>query len=167
MQDHLDLWTMMARGDTKNHNLWAMSGTLRANPDEPVQRSQLVRAEHAEFRRQEREHHDFLVKLWTDTPKAYDEPNWTGRLSPTVTYYTQSQFTAPEVTDNKRKKARAKKDGENRESDSKANDTTVSDTSESGTLGRETPEEDTDEEDADEEKSQLLLQQIPRSFLNK
>ncbi|OBS21714.1 hypothetical protein FPOA_08050 [Fusarium poae] len=80
---------MLARARTGCHRLWAVSGTLRGCSDETF-KGVLVRARVAELWERERDHHCFLNGLWTKFPKKYADPDWSGRLSPTVTYYTEA-----------------------------------------------------------------------------
>jgi len=87
MQDHLDLWTTQVRAELGNPNLWAVCGRflLRANPDEDVDESQLVRARGQALRIRETEHHRFFHDLWGSPP--FDS-EWQGQLSLIVTYYS-------------------------------------------------------------------------------
>ncbi|KAG8669491.1 hypothetical protein FPOAC1_008886 [Fusarium poae] len=75
--------------DFNYEGLWAVSGTLRGCSDETF-KGVLVRARVAELWERERDHHCFLNGLWTKFPKKYADPDWSGRLSPTVTYYTEA-----------------------------------------------------------------------------
>ncbi|KAJ4136387.1 hypothetical protein NW768_004000 [Fusarium equiseti] len=78
---------MQARAELENPNLWAACGTLllRANPDEDVDESQLVRARDRALRIRETQHYHFLHDLWRSPP--FDS-GWQGQLSLIVTYYT-------------------------------------------------------------------------------
>jgi hypothetical protein len=101
MQDQLNLFTMTVRAMTGCHQLWALSGTLRGNSDEPVNWSQLVRAQLPELQRAERAHLKYFNDIWTKKPKKYRDPNWSGRLSPTVTYYTLPNSMAAKTEDDR------------------------------------------------------------------
>ncbi|KAL6913803.1 hypothetical protein FSHL1_011479 [Fusarium sambucinum] len=93
LQDQLNLWTVLARARTGCDRLWAVSGTLKGCSDEASSGGVLVRARVEELWERERDHRRFLNGLWTKSPKKYADPNWSGRLSPTVTYYTEAPST--------------------------------------------------------------------------
>ena len=87
MQDHLDLWTTQVRAELGNPNLWAVCGRflLRANPDEDVDESQLVRARDRALQIREMEQHQFFYDLWRSPPLNSE---WQGQVSLIVAYYT-------------------------------------------------------------------------------
>ncbi|UZP41872.1 hypothetical protein NXS19_009688 [Fusarium pseudograminearum] len=87
------MWTMTARVKTGCHRLWAMSGTLRGCCDESTDDIILTKTREPELERRQKEHRDFLDALWTKNPLIYADPDWKGRFSSTVTYYTQVLVT--------------------------------------------------------------------------
>ena len=86
MQDHLDQWTTQTRAALGNPNLWAVCGNflLRANADEDVDESQLVRARGEALRIRETEHYQVFHDLWRSPPLNSE---WQGELSLIVAYY--------------------------------------------------------------------------------
>jgi hypothetical protein len=94
---------MQARAELRNPNLWAVCGTflLRANPDEEVDGSQLVRAHGRALRIRETQHYHFFHDLWRSPP--FDS-EWQGQLSLIVTYYT--------LRDSQREDSREEEDSE-------------------------------------------------------
>ncbi|RGP76362.1 hypothetical protein FLONG3_5246 [Fusarium longipes] len=97
MQELLDLWTAMAREATGCRRLWAVSGSLRGNEDEPVNLPKLVPATDLRLKAREQNHSKFIKMLWTETPAKYRDPDWSGILSPTVTFMTLPSPTSSET----------------------------------------------------------------------